>query len=144
MSARKAFVALSRFLLIGWASLWIAALPLFHTHVPGVLQQPFGVPHTIFSPDLPGEFLAFGQKTAPDDSELSVLVSNSPELGFVASWEDGKRKPLTQHGSLVLLAFIPPILLASHRIRQVSLMDPNSRWSPQSHGFRAPPATVSS
>ena len=140
---RKALVVLSRFVLIGWASVWIAALPLFHTHLPSVLQQPVGLPHTIFSPDLPGEYLAFGQKTTTDEFELSVLVSNSPELGFVASLEDGKRKSLPQPGTILLLSLGPPILLASQRIQELPLMDPTTRWSPESHGFRAPPLPVS-
>ena len=145
MRVRKAVAVLSRFLLIGWAGVWIAALPLFHTHLPSIFQQPVGIPHTVFSPDLPGEYLAFSHQTVPDESDLSVLASHSPELGFVASAEleeDGKRKPQSD-GSLSL---VPPLItptLSSQRVHDLPPLDPLTQWSPDSHGIRAPPAPIS-
>jgi hypothetical protein len=142
----KAVAVLLRFLLIGWASVWIAALPLFHTHLPGIFQQPFGIPHTVFSPDLPGEYSAFSHQTVPDESRLSVLALHSPELGFVASAasvdEDGKRKPRSDRSISLVPALIAPTL-ASQRIQVLPPLDPHTQWSSHSHGIRAPPAPVS-
>ena len=146
MHARNSVAVLSRFLLIGWASVWIAALPLFHTHLPSIFQQPVGIPHTVFSPDLPGEYLAFGHTTVPDESELSVLGSHSPELGFVASAaledEDGKRNPQSDRSVSLVPALIAP-MLAFQRVHDLPPLDPHTQWSPDSHGIRAPPARVS-
>jgi hypothetical protein len=109
-----------------------------------VFQPPLGVPHTVFSPDLPGEYSAFNHKTVPEESDLSVLASNSPELGFVASVEDGTRKPLFESTSISLVFVAPSALrVLSERVQQLALLDPNTPWSPSSHGFRAPPAPFS-
>ena len=141
MRVRKALYVLSRFLLIGWASVWITALPLFHMHLPSVFQQRIGLPHTVFSPDLPGEYRAFNHTpTTPDDSELSVLASSSPELGFVASFaENGKRNPLHERNSLLSLIFTPPTRLVSAAVQELPIIVLNTRWSPDTHGLRAPP-----
>jgi len=140
---RKALIIVSRLLLIGWASAWITALPLFHTHLPGVFQQRVGTPHTVFSQDLPGEYWAFTHKTVPSESDLSVLAPNSPELGFVASLkEDGTGKPWEEADDVVPVPIAPPALLRSHLVPRPALIDPNS-WSPSRHGLRAPPKLVS-
>jgi hypothetical protein len=123
---------------------WIAALPLFHTHLPGDLDQAVGVPHTVFSRDLPGEYRAFHHKTTPNESDLSGLAPNSPELGFVASLgEDGKRKPWEAGASLLAISIASPAYPGSQWIHQTAIIDLNSRWLPYSHGFRGPPAPVS-
>jgi hypothetical protein len=141
---RSALIVLSRFLLIGWASVWIAALPLFHTHLPSIFQQPVGVPHTVFSPDLPGEFWAFNHQTAPDESDLSVLVMNSPELDFVASLEeDGKRKSWEDGGSVLAVLLSSTACPQSRWVPPPAIRDLHCRWSPFSHGLRAPPQPVS-
>jgi hypothetical protein len=140
----RALIVFSRFLLVGWASVWITALPLFHTHLPSVFQQPVGVPHTVFSGDLPGEYWAFNHTTTPNESDLSVPASNSPELGFVASLEeDGKRKPWEQGDSVLVVRFAPPALLRSQPAPQPVIIDSINRWSPHIHGLRAPPEPVS-
>ena len=144
MNVRKTLVVLSRLLLIGWASVWFAALPLFHTHLPGAFQQRLGLPHTVFSPDLPGEYWEFSHKTAPDEFQLSGLVFSSPELGFVASLEeDGKRKPLLERTSFFLLPFVSSTLLTSQHFERLSITHPKTRWSSYTRGSRAPPAPVS-
>ena len=144
MRVRKVLVVLSRLLLIGWASVWFTALPLFHTHLPGAFQQRLGLPHTVFSPDLPGEYWAFSHHTASDESQLSVLVFSSPELGFVASFEeDGKRKPVFERIFGFLNPVVLPTILSSQRCEALSLTDPNTSWSSCSHGSRAPPSPVS-
>ena len=132
---------LSRLLVIGWASLWIAALPLFHTHFPNALEKSLAVPHTVFSSDLPGEFSVFSHRTAQDESELSALAFHSQELGFVASAssDGGKRHSQGQTASAFLLpviAFDPPTF---EHLQVSSGVGPQYLWSPASHGLRAPP-----
>ena len=139
---KKTVVVFAQLLLIGWVSVWVTALPLFHTHLPGVFEQSIGVPHTVFSPDLPGEYSAFGHRTLADEFQLSILASNSPELGFVASSETDKKKPLIQPIHAGSVSFVPPRLSAwlGH---ELSLIDPNSRWLPHAHWFRGPPTSIS-
>jgi hypothetical protein len=141
---KSCYSLLSQFILIGWATVWITALPLFHTHLPSFFQQPVGVPHTVFSPDLPGEYSVFTSKTTPDASALSVLVSHSPELGFVASWEkDTTRLPLLEQ-SRILNVPDPLRHPAAQRLQTRPGGDPkNAPRSPHIHGLRAPPAPVS-
>jgi hypothetical protein len=137
---------LSKLLIVGWASVWVAALPLFHTHLPGAFEKGVGLPHTVFSSDLPGEFSVFSHhRTASDQAELSAPALHSPELGFVASasLDDGKRKPLGQTASLFLPSVSPDRLLAFRRVHAHPVILPEPGWSPDSHGLRAPPAPVS-
>jgi hypothetical protein len=142
--ARRAPIVLSRLLLVGWASVWIAALPLFHTHLPSVFEQAVGVPHTVFSRDLPGEYWAFHHKATPNESDLSGLASNSPELGFVASLgEDGKRKPWKEGDSVLAVPLAFPALPLTPWVSRAAILDAHSRWLPLNHGVRAPPAPVS-
>jgi hypothetical protein len=143
---RVSLAVLFKLLIIGWASVWVAALPLFHTHLPGAFEKPVGLPHTVFSSDLPGEFTAFSHRTATDQAELSASAYNSQELGFVASapLDDGKRKPLAPTASLVLAIVSPHALPASGLLRDLPPGQPEHSWSPDSHGLRAPPAPVSS
>lgn len=142
MRLKRALVVFSQLLLIGWASVWITALPLFHTHLPGVFEQPIGIPHTVFSPDLRGEYSAFGQsRMAPNEFQLSILASNSPELGFVASPGD-KKKLRIQPIDAGSLLFFHPRLSTSVR-QELPLVDSNSRWSPHAHWYRGPPASLS-
>ena len=145
MRMRASLVALSRLLIIGWATVWVAALPLFHTHLPGAFEKPVGLPHTVFSSDLPGEFSAFSHRTAWDEAELSALAFHSQELGFVASasLDDGKRKPLGQPTSVFLLPFTPPALLTPRLLYDLRVAQPETLWSSDSHGLRAPPPPVS-
>jgi hypothetical protein len=140
---KGSLVILSKLLIIGWASVWIAALPLFHTHVPDAFEKPVGLPHTVFSSDLPGEFSAFNHRTAKDDSELSPLSFNSEELGFIASasLDDGKRKPLEQTACLFFFPVTASAHVAFRFLRPVTQSDP--LWSPHSYGLRAPPAPAS-
>ena len=73
-----------------WVITWVATVPLFHTHLPDVndLVSRQGLAHTVFSPDLPGEFFC-------DHStgfHLSTKSQNSPELGFVLSTAEDSKK----------------------------------------------------
>lgn len=145
MRMRASLVVLSRLLIIGWACVWVAALPLFHTHLPGAFEKPVGLPHTVFSSDLPGEFSAFSHRTAWDEAELSALAFHAQELGFVASasLDDGKRKPLGQSASVLLFRVIPLSLQTLQLLHELPAAHPQTFWSQDSHGLRAPPSAVS-
>ena len=136
---------LSRCLLIGWACVWAAALPLFHTHFPGGLEKPFAVPHTVFSSDLPGEFSAFSHKRAQDEPELSAPAFHFQELGFVASAssDDDKRKSHGQMASEIVLPVASSAALTSERLHVAPVPASQHLWSQDSHGLRAPPSPVS-
>ena len=136
---------LFRLLVIGWACVWIAALPLFHTHLPGGLEKSLAVPHTVFSSDLPGEFSAFSHRTAQDEAELSAFAFHSQELGFVASAssDDAKRKSPGQTASVLLLRVVPSADPTFERLPVASATEARRLWSEDSHGLRAPPSSVS-
>ena len=142
---KASLLILSRFLVIGWACVWVAALPLFHTHMPGVLDKPVGLPHTVFSSDLPGEFSAFSHRTASDDAEFSPLAFHSQELGFAASasLDDGKRKPFEHTASASLVPMNRPALLTIRLLHHLPLAQPETFRSFESHGLRAPPEPLS-
>ena len=77
----------SRLLVLVWVITWVTTVPLFHTHLPDIsdrLATQGGVAHTVFSPDLPGEFSHFSS-TQDHFTHLSSKVLNSPELGFTLS-----------------------------------------------------------
>jgi len=141
---KASLVVLSRLLIIGWACVWVAALPLFHTHLPGAFEKSVGLPHTVFSSDLPGEFSAFSHRTAWDEAELSALAFHSQELGFVASasLDDGKRKPLGQSASVLLFHVSPPSLQTLQLLHDLPTAHPETFRSQDSHGLRAPPSLV--
>jgi hypothetical protein len=136
---------LSRVLVIGWACVWIGALPLFHTHLPGGLDQSLALAHTVFSSDLPGEFSAFSHRTAQDETELSALAYHFQELGFVASAssDDDKRKSPGQTVSAFLLPVIPSAALTLEQQHIAPVPAAQRLWSQDSHGLRAPPSLVS-
>ena len=54
-------ILLARLLVLAWAIIWFTSVPLFHTHLPSTdrLVAYGAVAHTVFSPDLPGEFFQF-------------------------------------------------------------------------------------
>lgn len=145
MHMKASVVVLSRLLIIGWGSVWIAALPLFHTHLPGAFEKPVGLAHTVFSSDLPGEFSAFSHRTARDEAELSALGFHSQELGFVASasLDDGKRKPLGQTASVLLFRVTPSSLQTLQLLHDLPAAHPETLRSQDSHGLRAPPSPIS-
>lgn len=136
---------LSRLLVIGWACVWIAALPLFHTHLPGGLEKSLAVPHTVFSSDLPGEFSAFSHRSGQDEAELSAFAFHSQELGFVASASSdvAKRKSSAQTASLLLLRVVPSAEPPFEPLPVASASEARRLWSDDSHGLRAPPLPVS-
>src|SRR5262249_51116044 len=81
----------ARLLILAWTVIWIATVPLFHTHLPDISDRAIstgGIAHTVFSPDLPGEFFRFSAANQGPFTHLSNRVVNSPELGFVFSSGD--------------------------------------------------------
>ena len=97
-----------------WVITWVATVPLFHTHLPDVndLVSRQGLAHTVFSPDLPGEFFC-------DHStgfHLSTKSQNSPELGFVLSTAEDSKKWIYQAPSVLSICsglFHSPLLTQS-------------------------------
>jgi len=78
-----------------WLITWVTTVPLFHIHLPDISDRQAsqtGVAHTVFSPDLPGEFTRFSNAHHQDHfAHLANWVFNSPELGFVLS--EGSKDP---------------------------------------------------
>ena len=72
-----------------WLIFWVMSVPLFHIHVPDAIKGPVSLhsrlPHTVFSPDLAGEFSQFfasrEHRSGPLDFSKQSL--NYSELGFV-------------------------------------------------------------
>jgi hypothetical protein len=133
--------ACSRLLILMWVVTWVTTIPLFHTHLPDINDGPTsrqGLAHTVFSPDLPGEF------SCPHRNVLHVSnrVSNSPELGFVLSTDDSKNRKMG-NDFLYVLCCVPirPVLsssaIESHAIHRRLLLFAASQ------GPRAPPSVVS-
>ncbi len=81
-----------------WVILWVATVPLFHTHFPDVndFASGHGLAHTVFSPDLPGEFFYHSH-----GFQLSNKSQNSPELGFVFSTAEDSKKWIYQAPSVL-------------------------------------------
>jgi hypothetical protein len=100
-----------RFLILGWAILWVITVPLFHTHLPDLSDGPSarsGLAHTVFSQDLPGEFSSFSGTAHRDHfAQLSNPISNSPELDFVLSSEDSKSRKTGDPNVLGVLFSLP-------------------------------------
>jgi len=75
----------SRLLILAWLMPWVTTVPVFHTHLPDTTGGPAslqgGLPHRVFSPDLPGEFSR--SFNGPEHVvHVSNRVSNSLELGI--------------------------------------------------------------
>ena len=86
-----------------WLITWVTTVPLFHIHLPDISDRQAsqsGVAHTVFSPDLPGEFTRVSNATHQDQfAHLSNWVFTSPELGFILS--EGSKDP--KKGKLLVL-----------------------------------------
>lgn len=133
----------SRLLVSVWVITWVTTVPLFHTHLPDISDgqaSQSGVAHTVFSPDLPGEF------SCPHDNlaHLSKRVSNSPELDFVLSSERSKDRDGKQPSVLSILCcllnrpLLPTAAIESCAIPRGLLVLAGLQ------GPRAPPSVVSS
>ena len=140
-------ISQSRLWVSVWPITWLTAVPLFHIHLPDISNRQaaqVGVAHTVFSPDLPGEFSSFSN-AKPEDPfpQLSHWVFNSQELGFVLSEgskdrEKGNPLALGVRGSLPGQPFMPSSAIESRR-RQRQRLPVAILQCP-----RAPPSVVSS
>ena len=147
LSSGNHMVSQSRLWLSVWPITWLTAVPLFHIHLPDISNRQaaqIGVAHTVFSPDLPGEFSRFSN-AKPEDPfpHLSHWVLNSPELDFVLSEdskdrEKGKPLALGVRGALSDQPFLPSSALESLRRQRQRL----AVGTPQCP--RAPPSIVTS
>lgn len=132
-------ILLARLLVLAWAIIWFTSVPLFHTHFPSTDRLgAYGVvAHTVFSPDLPGEFFHFSTAHHGPLSHLSNWASNSPEFGFVFSaWQPGAPDALNV-SSFLGRPFLSRSLVKSSTVHRTTLLFTTSR-SP-----RAPPSAIS-
>lgn len=100
----------ARLAVLAWTIIWVLTVPLFHTHLPDIsdrLTLQGGVAHTVFSPDLPGEFFQFSADYKGPFAHLSNRTANSPELGFVLSSGDPKDRNIDQPSVLGVLCYVP-------------------------------------
>lgn len=136
----------SRLWISVWLITWVTNVPLFHIHLPDISDRQAsqsGIAHTVFSPDLPGEFARFSTAHHQDEfAHLSNWVFKSPELGFILSEcskdrEKGKPLVLGVRCALPNEPFLPTSAIESsarlwRRLAFAILQDP-----------RAPPSVVS-
>ena len=107
-------------LILAWLITWVTTVPLFHTHLPDTTDGPAylqgGLAHTVFSPDLPGEFSRSYNVTHQEHFfHVSNRVSNSPELGLILLDDASQHRKVGLRSVLVLLCCPPnrPFLLNS-------------------------------
>lgn len=106
-----AHCSLSRLLILTWLITWVTTLPLFHLHVPDATDDwsalKSGGAHTVFTPNLPGEFAPpFHDHQPRQAGHLSQRGVNSPELGLTLL-EVGKWKVLDSLGAPSRVLDIP-------------------------------------
>src|SRR5215831_300701 len=148
MRVRSQTLLSARPLVLAWTVIWIATVPLFHTHLPDISDRAIstgGIAHTVFSPDLPGEFFRFSAASQGPSTHLSNRALHAPELGFVFSSEDPNDREVGDSS-------VPGVLcrlLSERPVRQQAVIE----WPILHHrplifavlqGPRAPPAVVSS
>src|SRR5215510_3544676 len=70
-----------RLVILTWLIAWLSTVPLFHIHIPDTTDRwsrlQSGGAHTVFTPDLPGEF---SHPVHDPFGHLSQRGVNSPEL----------------------------------------------------------------
>lgn len=132
----------SRLFILMWVILWVATIPLFHTHFPDLSDDTAasqgGFAHTVFTADLPGEFSRFSPTAHRDHfSQVSNRVSNSPELNFVLSSEDLEDRD--EPSALRVLGSLPLKSLAQSISESLASHCRTCGWQ-ASLGSRAPPS----
>ncbi|HYM37133.1 MAG TPA: hypothetical protein VES96_01890, partial [Nitrospiraceae bacterium] len=123
----------SRVLILPWVIMWVLAIPLFHAHA---LDQQENhalarvvLLHTVFSPDLPGEYaagVAVHQSETPENRPaLSSHFLRYSEIAFGLAGEDSmERKAGAPH--VLLLAWID----TSDRFQRESVLHVTSVRTP--------------
>ena len=88
-----------RLFILAWLITWITSVPLYHLHFPDT-TDPWsalhsGGAHTVFTPDLVGEFSRpFKESQQAHSVHLSQRIVNSPELGIGLLDEKSRVKEL--------------------------------------------------
>ena len=141
-------VAPLRILIFAWLIVWVTTVPLFHTHLPDTTDGPAspqsGLAHTVFSPDLPGEFSrSYNVTHQPRFFHLSNRVSNSPELGLALLDDDEKHRKIGQPSVLAVLCCVPPSPLVPHATIESAAVSPRLCLFMSPHGPRSPPSVLS-
>lgn len=129
----------ARQIVLAWAIIWFTSVPLFHTHLPTTDTQTSraGVPHTVFSPDLPGEFFHVSKTDHGPFAHLSNWASHSPELGFVLSaWQTAVPDAISVI-SFLDRPFLSRSVVESQTVHRIAIIFAATR-SP-----RAPPSLIS-
>ena len=86
-----------RLFILVWLITWISSVPLYHLHFPDTTDHwsalHSGGAHTVFTPDLIGEFSCpFKESRQARSAHLSHRIVNSPELGIALLDEKSKAK----------------------------------------------------
>jgi hypothetical protein len=92
--------ALSRVLLLPWLLLWVLTVPLFHIHTLDEQESqpltPQVLTHTVFSPDLPGEYTprTAGHQSGPqvDPHAIAKHFPHYSEIALSVFGEDDDTK----------------------------------------------------
>jgi len=131
-----------RLLIVAWLIIWVTSVPLYHIHIPdntdrwSALQ---GGAHTVFTPDLPGEFSPTWHDVLPGHfGHLSQRAVHSPELGIAIFNDKSEDQKAKQLHSLCIHYHAPTTLLSSWPFE----CSGTYRGAPLSHAFpafRAPP-----
>ncbi|WP_173045399.1 hypothetical protein [Nitrospira sp. KM1] len=130
-------------MILTWLIAWVLAVPLFHTHVPDTTDlwstlQSGGV-HTVFSPDLPGEFSpprASGEQK--HSRHLTQRAVHSPELEVSISDDKSEDRKIKRLHWLNIPHHFPDAPLQSFALDVSS--DRNNRHLSESFSTsRAPP-----
>ena len=92
-------------LISAWLIMWITTAVLFHIHIPDVTDDwsslHSGGAHTVFTPDLPGEFFhPYHDSRHGPSTHLSQRIVHSPELDLDLFDDDRKAKPLKSLAAL--------------------------------------------
>ena len=92
-------------LILAWLIMWITTAFLFHIHIPDVTDDwsslHSGGAHTVFTPDLPGEFFhPYHDSRHGPATHLSQRIVHSPELDFDLFDDDRKAKELKSLANL--------------------------------------------
>jgi hypothetical protein len=100
VSAQTRKPAVVHVLSLSWLITWILTVPLFHIHALDAQEDrslsQIVLPHTVFSPDLPGEYAprtaVHRSGTAENQHTLSIHFQSYSEIIIGLFSEDGKGK----------------------------------------------------
>lgn len=127
-----------------WLILWVLTLPLFHIHTTAEARQ--GVAHTVFSPDLPGEYsgglpeTVRSKSTNPSHRHDSLRNGQSyPELAFTTPLPQVGKSHKPFHNDVYGALNLVENLGATLRCPLSYISKSDASWFPDSLSPRAPP-----